>query len=43
MKSDQNAGTGDIAQANAADAGALLNLSTLANWNQLEQDWLRLL
>lgn len=32
-----------ISRATNADIRALLNLSTLANWNQLEQDWLRLL
>jgi len=32
-----------ISRATIADTPSLLNLSTLASWNQLEQDWLRLL
>ena len=39
----QSAAPGDISRATTADSGPLLNLSTLAGWNQLEQDWLRLL
>ncbi len=33
----------DISPATIADIDSLLNLSTLANWNQLDQDWVRLL
>jgi len=43
MTGEQIIATENISRATIADTRSLLNLSTLANWNQLEQDWLRLL
>lgn len=43
MTGEQFIAADGISRAIIAEVRSLLNLSTLANWNQLEQDWLRLL